>query len=221
MTQNPESPYPRQMIWPNRVRDLKFSIMFNGPVINPSQRLFLALWPPVAVRHQLAEHARQWTWPTGAAPYQPEDWHVTLHFIGAVTADQAAAITAAAAVAFHPFDLVLDQPTLWPHGLAVLCPSEVPKQLGFLFDRLGKILRGLDLPVETRPYRPHLTLARRAAGAVAPAAPAPVVWPVQGYALVVTTGDKHARYQVIQAYFPLKAPVTNHKNPAVAPAVQR
>lgn len=175
--------------------------MPNDPMLSsPSQRLFLALWPDAAAQSQLTAHARQWTWPAGCAHYRPQDWHVTLHFIGRVETSQVTDINTRAAVPFQPFELVLDQPALWPHGLAVLCPGELPKQLWSLFDRLGQVLRGLDLPVETRPYRPHLTLARRAQGAVAPSSPAPVRWLVQSYMLAASTGDRDARYQVNRTY---------------------
>lgn len=175
--------------------------MPNAPTLpQPSQQLFLALWPDAAVQSQLAAHAQQWTWPAGCAPYQPQDWHVTLHFIGRIDASQVTDLTARAAVPFQPFELVLDKPALWPHGLAVLCPSELPKQMWSLFDRLGQVLRGLDLTVETRPYRPHLTLARRAQGAMAPPTPAPVRWWVQSYALATSTGDRDTRYHIDRTY---------------------
>jgi 2'-5' RNA ligase len=175
--------------------------MPNDPTLSaPSQRLFLALWPDAAVQSQLAAHAQRWRWPARCAPYQPQDWHVTLHFIGRVDARQVADLTTRAAVPFQPFELVLNKPVLWPQGLAVLCPDELPKQLWSLFDRLGQVLRGLDLTVETRPYRPHLTLARQAEGAVAPSSFAPVRWLVQSYALVVSTRDKDERYKVIRTY---------------------
>lgn len=48
---------------------------------------------------------------------------------------------------------------------------------------LGRALQAEALRVDTRAYRPHLTLARRAAQAVLPAGPA-LRWPVRGWALV-------------------------------------
>ncbi len=125
---------------------------------------------------------------------------MTLHFIGRVDASQMTDLAARAAVPFQPFELVLDQPALWPHGLAVLCPGELPKQLWSLFDRLGQVLRGLGLTVETRPYRPHLTLARRAQRAIAPSTSMPVTWLVKNYALAVSTPDGDTRYQIHRTY---------------------
>lgn len=175
--------------------------MDSGKVMTPqTQRLFLALWPDAGVREQLAAHADQWRWPAGGTRYAPQDWHVTLHFIGDVAIDQVDAFAAAAAVPFQPFELVLDRPALWPRGLAVLCATEVPAALKGLIDQLGQALRALDLALDKRPYVPHVTLARHAEAAIAPPACTPVSWPVQGFALVVSTGLKVPRYRVIRQY---------------------
>lgn len=170
------------------------------PLAARTQRLFLALWPDEAVREQLAAHAGQWLWPAGCARYAPADWHVTLHFIGDVDTEQVAAIAACAEVPFQAFDLALDQPKLWARGLAVLCASEVPVALQALHERLGRVLRQRDLVLDARPYVPHVTLARHAEAAIAPAAFAPVRWPVSGFALVLSTGLKAPRYRILGQY---------------------
>ena len=170
------------------------------PSAHRTQRLFLALWPDDDARQQLVTHAAQWTWPHGCVRYLPEDWHLTLHFIGPVHADRVADIMALATVPFQPFTLTLDQPTLWPHGLAVLCMSHVPAPLQALYGRLGAALLRLDLPVQTRPYLPHVTLARRATAAILPGRPTPVVWQARRCALVESTGAASPRYRMIHAY---------------------
>jgi len=163
-------------------------------------RLFLALWPDDDVRVQLAAQVCRWTWPAGSVLYQPSDWHVTLHFIGAVGADWVDAISSELDVPFEPFELRLDQPQVWPRGVAVLCAGTVPHQLRQLHDRIGAALQALGLPVDARPYRAHVTLARRAAGAVVPPGVAPPRWRARGYALVVSTGEKGQRYRVLRQY---------------------
>ena len=132
------------------------------PLVNRTQRLFLALWPDDEVRPQLADHAGQWSWPAGCVQVLPSDWHVTLHFIGQVASDRVSVFAAKLELPLQPFDLVLDQPRLWPTGLAVLCASQVPSPLLDLHNRLGDTLRGFGLPVEARQYQPHVTLDRRA-----------------------------------------------------------
>jgi 2'-5' RNA ligase len=170
------------------------------PVVSHTQRLFLALWPDGPARHQLSLHARAWTWPPDCIQYLPDDWHVTLHFIGEVPSARVADIAANVALPFQAFEWVLDQPRLWPHGLAVLCANKVPAALQDLHDRLGDALCGLGLPVETRPYCPHVTLARRADTAVLPVVPPSVVWQISRYALVVSTGKRDGHYRTIREY---------------------
>jgi 2'-5' RNA ligase len=148
----------------------------------------------------LAAHAGQWQWPAGCARYAPADWHVTLHFMGDVASEKVDLIANCAEVPFQPFELVLDQSGLWPRGLVVLCASEVPSALMRLHAQLGHALSALDVALDPRPYVPHVTLARHAGAAIAPAAFAPVRWPVSGFALVLTTGLKAPRYRVLGQY---------------------
>jgi len=179
---------------------LRQTMPTSFPAASQSQRLFLGLWPDADVRHQLADHVGQWTWPAGCVQYQPEDWHVTLHFIGQVAADQVDELCSYVDMPQQPFELVLDQPRLWSQGLAVLCGSVVPEPLRELHDQLGQVLRGLGLPVDARPCLPPVTLARRAEGALAPSACTPVRWGVRSYALVVSTRETDQRYRVLLAY---------------------
>lgn len=170
------------------------------PLALRRQRLFLALWPDDGVRAQLAAHAGQWQWPADCTRYAPEDWHITLHFMGEVASDKLDAIASGVEQPCPPMELVLDQPRLWARGLAVLCASEVPVALNLLVEQLGQVLSTLDIALDQRPYVPHVTLARHAEAAVAPTACAPVRWSVQGFALVASTGLQDPRYRVIRHY---------------------
>lgn len=163
-------------------------------------RLFLALWPDDEIRHAIGEHASGWSLPSGSVRYGPADWHVTLHFLGSVASDRVPDIAVGMDVPLEPFELTLDRPLLWPRGLAVVAASQVPTALKDLHDRLGQALQILQQPVEPRAYRPHLTLARRADGAIRPTAPVAVVWPVRSFALVVSTGRTDHRYEVLRTY---------------------
>lgn len=163
-------------------------------------RLFLALCPGRAVQAALTAHADAWRWNEEVARYAPPDWHVTLHFIGAVPRTRIDALRAGLDVPLQPFELRFGEPALWPHGLAVLLPMALPAVLQALHDRLGQRLRQLDLPTDERPYRPHLTLARRAPTARPPAQWPAWGWQVQGYALMESTGDAAQRYRVLQQY---------------------
>jgi 2'-5' RNA ligase len=154
--------------------------------------LFLALWPSPAVRSALAAEQSRWHWPAKALRVEPAALHLTLHFIGPVPRSRLREITQGLARSCPRFTLLLDRCELWPNRCAILCPGQVPDALAALHAALADMLRRLALPVEARAFRPHVTLARRAAGALAPEQPEPLAWPVRGYALVQSAGGHYA-----------------------------
>lgn len=163
-------------------------------------RLFLAVWPPPAVCDALAAHQRLWQWPEAARTTPPERLHLTLHFIGAVPAARIDALTLGLRTRFAPFELTLAQPEVWPGGIAVLRPQQAPAALQALHAQLARKLHELALPVDARPWRPHVTLARKAQGARRPASNAGIVWPARaGYALVRSLPGGSG-YQALQSF---------------------
>jgi 2'-5' RNA ligase len=163
----------------------------SSPDAEPVARLFLALWPTPATRRALAEHQARWTWPPGAAVVPAEAMHLTLHFIGPVPANEVPCVAAGLEVGAAPaFEIVFDCAGLWRHGLAVLAASATPPALQALHALLADALRRLQLPLERRPLRPHVTLARKAHGALPPSTQRvsdrmPLVWrSASGHALV-------------------------------------
>ncbi|MBL8351657.1 MAG: RNA 2',3'-cyclic phosphodiesterase [Burkholderiaceae bacterium] len=164
----------------------------------PTARLFIALWPPPRVRQALAACRDATAWPAGAAPTASDKLHLTLHFIGSVAAGRVDAIAAALQVPVQGFDLQLDLVERWRGGLAVLRPRQPPPRLLQLHAELAGVLQRLGLPVEPRGFRPHVTLARRAAAAAPVAPAAPLHWRASGYALVQSGPD--GRYRVLQRY---------------------
>lgn len=157
----------------------------NAPRPVAPWRLFLGLWPPAAVAAALQDHAARWHWPDAARRTRPERLHATLHFIGDVAVERLPSVQQALDCDWPGCELVLDRATVWPGGIAVLEASAVPPALTQLHECLGRALAGLDLPLETRRYRPHVTFARQAQGARPPAGFEAIVWPVApGYVLV-------------------------------------
>lgn len=157
----------------------------------PFARLFLALWPGPAGLRSLASWQHRWTWPPGAAVVPAERLHVTLHFIGPVPLARLTEVAHGLAVPMSRFDLTFGRAEIWPRGLAVLCTDAVPEPLTALHAHLQASLQRLALPVETRPFRPHVTLARKAAGAAPPADALHLTWRVTSYALVRSQGGYH------------------------------
>lgn len=168
----------------------------------PTVRLFLALWPPERVRQALQAIQARWHWPQGAALVAAERLHVTLHFLGQVPLSRVEQFRAALAVPCEPhvLDLETAHATCWHGGLAVL-ELEAPPPLQRLHAALAQALRALEWPVESREFRPHITLARRASGAKPPADPPspPPLWPVdRGYVLVRSVPARG--YEVLHDY---------------------
>ena len=162
-----------------------------------STRLFLALWPEQRVREQLAQARDAWAWPHKSTPVPAERLHLTLHFLGDLPTSRLPELSAGLAVPFEPFELSLNTPQLWAHGVAVLEPATVPSALLALQCALGAALIRLGVSLDARSYRPHVTLARRAAAASVPAPGEAIPWPVQDYALVQSCGGA---YTVVQQY---------------------
>ncbi|NNG25176.1 RNA 2',3'-cyclic phosphodiesterase [Telluria aromaticivorans] len=163
----------------------------------PTNRLFLALWPDPAMRHLLKEWRDAWGWVKGATPVAFDKLHVTLHFLGGLPGERLQEFLDGFSVPFEPFRLELATPAVWHNGIAVLEPEQAPPALLALHARLAESLVALGLHPESRPYRPHVTMARRATGAAMPAGLPPVSWDVRGYALVES---KNSVYTVLRAY---------------------
>lgn len=157
----------------------------------PTARLFIALWPSPVLRQRLLAHQAAWTWPARAALTAPANLHLTLHFIGAVPQPRLADVACGLCLAAPRFTLTLDSAELWPNRCAVCSASRTPDALTALHGVLAQALRALDLPVQMRRLRPHVTLARHAAGALPPPVPPVLRWGVRGYALVQSAAGRY------------------------------
>ena len=125
------------------------------------RRLFFALLPDDNSRQALQQistalplSSRQRT--------RAENWHVTLVFIGSVNEEIIPKIIAATMPIKMPsVTLVFDQLEYW-HGAKILCLtcSQAELTVANLVAQLSTPLVDLDIKLDTRPYCPHLTLAR-------------------------------------------------------------
>lgn len=181
--------------------------MSPRPTASPSAaprdpaRLFLALWPDAPTRRAMQAWQQALHWPSNARLTAPPHLHLTLHFIGNVPRARLPELATGLVQPFTPVELVLDQFAVWHHGIAVLQPSgETPAALIDLHGALAEALRALALPIEDRPFRPHVTLARHGSGAALPEGatpPPPVRWRADdGYVLAESAGG----YQVLQRF---------------------
>lgn len=165
-----------------------------------SPRLFLGLWPTPAVRERVLAHADAWQWPAAARRTPPERLHLTLHFLGNVPSPLLPALAQGLATDWPGCELLLDRAQVWPGGIAVLEAGTVPPELQRLHATLRDRLVALEVPVEARRYRPHVTLARKAAGARPADLREPLRWQAPpGYALVQSLGGGGG-YRTLQCF---------------------
>jgi 2'-5' RNA ligase len=163
-------------------------------------RLFTGLWPDNALRAAIAQWQGQWQWPQRASIVKADRLHLTLHFLGDIDASTLPALTKALRVRFEPFELEFGRAGVWPNGVAVLEPHSKPLQLLALHERIGAALRALKIPLDTRPYRPHITLARRAFSARAPQQGPGLQWRAESGFVLVRSMPGGAGYQVIERF---------------------
>ncbi len=163
-------------------------------------RLFLALWPDAATRRAIVDAATAWRWPPGARRVAPARLHATLHFLGAVARDHVTTIADGVQAEVALCVLRLETAAVWPRGVAVVEATHLPKPLVELHAALAVRLRALDIAIESRRWRAHVTLARDAIGAVEPARFEPIDWPVDGYALVESMPGPPGAYRVLRRY---------------------
>lgn len=167
----------------------------------PASRLFLALWPGGGELDTVAEVQQSLLWPATARLTPRENVHVTLYFIGQMPRGRLPELIGAFAVASRPVELTFDRIELWGRGLVALTTSRTPAALLDLHTALSEALVRSGLPVDTRRYLPHITLARNAGSSASflMRAPEPleVKWRTSGHVLVESAG---ARYNVIAHY---------------------
>jgi 2'-5' RNA ligase len=161
--------------------------------------LFVALWPPEPVREAIARWQSAWVWPRYAAPVPAERLHITLQFLGNVPVLRLADLRSAIHVQSPPFALALGRPQVWGNGVAVARPQDMPMLLRSLQARLVNRLHEAGFVVEERPYRAHVTLARKAAHATAPQQALSVEWPVNDHVLVRSLPGGRG-YEVIERF---------------------
>ena len=170
-------------------------------------RLFVAIELPVPVRDALLAAMGD---VSGARWQKDEQLHLTLRFIGNVDRHQAADIIATlGTVKVVPFDLSLARTgsfdrrgridTLW----VGVSPQDAVTALA---KRIDQALLRIGIPLETRAFYPHITVARfgRDAGSLAgfPTIPLPLKpFPVTGFALWESRlGPDGADYNIIERY---------------------
>ena len=144
--------------------------------------MFFALWPDAPTREHLAEAASRLSWHALLHPVAPENYHVTLAFLGEVPPDRLPAVQQIAEEQrVDAFDIPFGGYDYWPAPQVVVVVANFePPPLRLLCNRLR---RDLTLSA-TEPFRAHVTLARKVPQAPVPKALSSFDWRARSFCLV-------------------------------------
>lgn len=170
-------------------------------------RLFFALWPDDETRQALARltrsiAAKELKW------VQPHNFHATLVFLGHVGAETESLIKQLATdVDAQPFTLTFDSLSYWskPKILCLTGRQPIPEAALMLASALESVAENCGLQTDSRPYTPHITLARHA-WCLPDIEVEPIAWHAEAFCLIESCSEPDGVfYKVIQQWPFIKA----------------
>lgn len=161
-----------------------------GEDVRSRHRVFFALDPDEALRTRLADALRPVLAPADGRPVPADRLHLTLVFLGELAPAAIPCVRAAAGrVRAAPFELVFDHTGYWRRAGVMWLGARPCAALDTLHAALRAELVPCAIPLEERPYRPHVTLVRKLNRTPPLGAVEPVAWRVSDYVLMESTGD--------------------------------
>jgi 2'-5' RNA ligase len=134
-----------------------------------AHRLFFALWPNDADRQVLVRNVAPIVASVGGRPTRTSNLHATLVFLGSVSDDQlplvhsiASNVSAIVSTACEPIQLTFDRIEHWRKPQVVVATaSRTPPAATALAEVLGRDLVSAGFTPDLKPFRAHITLARK------------------------------------------------------------
>jgi len=165
------------------------------------KRLFFALWPDEETR-QKVDQLNQQIKGKQLKKCSSDNLHMTLVFLGNTSKETELAIKRSVKqIVTTSFEVIFDQVSFWkkPHVLC-LTGSYQPALLLDLVNALKQMAVDCGINVESRPYKAHITLARKAQEE-AVIQIAPVRWRALSFALVESVSTNiGVQYKVIKSW---------------------
>jgi 2'-5' RNA ligase len=162
--------------------------------------MFFALWPDAAVRALIADAAAALRLSGAARQVPPENYHLTLAFVGEVQSSSLAVLQQIGRSQREPACTIsLDACERWRESRVVVAVArQTPTALTLLSTRLRAALQ--DRLAEP-PLRAHVTLARKVAQAPVLQAMSAIQWHAKAFSLVNSdTRSAHAVYTVVDTW---------------------
>ena len=168
-------------------------------------RLFFALWPPFDVVKQLHDAASAAQAHCGGRLMRRDSLHMTLAFLGSVSAPRVTDAEAAAdGVTATAFDLAVDRLGYWKRKRIVWAGSAAgTAALVDLAGDLARQLRAVGFVLEDRPFAAHVTLLRNADCRESPDIGDVIDWPVADFALIESYPDVDGSRYAVRRRWPL------------------
>ena len=168
------------------------------------KRLFFALWPDVDAQRAITQCTAESVAGSGGNPVRLENLHMTVAFLHSVDVSLLPCISRAARqVARQPLNLTLSSVGHWQRsGILWLAPDlQGGASAGALAGELWNALSDCGFTPERRPFRPHVTLARKVSAPLVQTVIRPVMWDVGDLVLVESTNaGSHTRYEVLHRF---------------------
>ena len=159
-------------------------------------RIFFAFVPDRPLREAVVSWRDTCDFGPAARLVPAHKFHVTLYFLGEVGPEAIEGLqSAATAVPFAAGHMELRTPEIWVHGVAVL-RAEPSRELLDLRARLESAMAPFAQMPETRPWKPHLTLARQAsadASTITTASPPLGGWEVRRFGLFESRAGRYLK----------------------------
>lgn len=165
------------------------------------KRLFLALWPDKKTRREL-EKITDSLVTLKLKKVKTENIHITLVFIGSVEESMVSVIKRrVSGISVKPFTVVFDELCYWRKPKVLCLTSSFPsREIMKLAEAIISSIWDCGFNLDNRPYRPHVTLARKAKHKPELEF-APLTWRADSFCLVESvTKQEGVCYQVIYTW---------------------
>jgi len=167
-------------------------------------RLFFALWPDEEIRLRIAKNLELFKLDSNKCRLVTNpNLHMTLHFVGNTSfAEMNCLGLKARLTRAESFNLSLDCSGYFKKPQVLWFGSQtVPQALYDLQRKLGQHLKTCAYTPESRPYSPHVTVARKIFEAPETVPIKPISWQVDRFVLVKSISiSGGVRYEVIESY---------------------
>lgn len=169
------------------------------------KKLFFALWPDDETRQKLVQlqqtiNIKRVRWVSG------QNLHATLVFLGNVDeATETAVKQRVAGISSEPFTLTFDRLSYWgrPRILCLTC-QQFGQEVVALAEALDKAAADCCVRTDTRPYTPHITLARQARAIEQDFTP--IIWHASSFCLMQSCSEPEGVYYKILQQWPFTKP---------------